>query len=196
MTEAQSKPLNETEEKIVGAAIRCFVRFGARKTAMADIAAEAGVSRQTLYDLFGGKDDLIRASIRVITDRNLAAVRGRLDACETLSEKLDAYFAETVVKSFELLQTAGDAEDLVSGHNEAGRDEIARSHQRHEVLVRELLMPHEKALGANGLTVEQQAHLFVTTVMALKYGASSRNDLDQLLAALLSNVLAVAGTQK
>lgn len=196
MTATQSKPLNETEEKIVGAAIRCFVRFGARKTAMADIAAEAGVSRQTLYDLFGGKDDLIRASIRVITDRNLAAVRGRLDACETLSEKLDAYFAETVIKSFELLQTAGDAEDLVSGHNAAGRDEIARSHQRHEVLVRELLMPHEKALGENGLTIAQQAHLFVTTVMALKYGASSRDDLDQLLAALLSNMLAVAGTQQ
>ncbi|WP_421981234.1 TetR/AcrR family transcriptional regulator [Roseibium sp.] len=196
MIEIQSKPLNETEEKIVEAAIRCFVRFGARKTAMADIAAEAGVSRQTLYDLFGGKDDLIRASIRVITDRNLAAVRGRLDACKTLSEKLDAYFAETVIKSFELLQNAGDAEDLVSGHNEAGRDEITRSRQRHEILICELLAPYEAALAANGLTVKKQAHLFVTTVMALKYGASSRDDLDQLLSALLSNVLAVASTQQ
>lgn len=191
MTETQSKPLNETEEKIVEAAIRCFVRFGARKTAMADIAAEAGVSRQTIYDLLGGKDDLIRSSIRVITDRNLAAVRSRLDACETLSEKLDAYFAETVIKSFELLQTAGDAEDLVSGHNAAGRDEIAHSHQRHEVLVRELLMPHEKALGENGLTIEQQAHLFVTTVMALKYGASNRQDLDELLKTLKTTILAL-----
>ncbi|MEM9631498.1 MAG: TetR/AcrR family transcriptional regulator [Pseudomonadota bacterium] len=189
MTETQSKSLNETEEKIVQAAIRCFVRFGARKTAMADIAAEAGVSRQTLYDLFGGKDDLIRASIRTITDRNLATARDRLHGCKTLAEELDAYFAETVVKSFELLQTAGDAEDLVSGHNEAGREEIARSHLRHEELVREILNPHEAALSAKGLSVRHQAHLIVTVIMALKYSAADRADLDDLLASFKASIL-------
>ena len=59
--------MTETEEKILEAAIRTFLRYGARKPAMNDIAKAAGVSRQTLYDLFGGKEELIRASTRSIS---------------------------------------------------------------------------------------------------------------------------------
>lgn len=189
MTDMTVKPLTETEEKSIAAAIRCFVRFGARKTSMNDIAAEAGVSRQTLYDLFGGKDEMIRASIRTITDQNLALVRQRLAECNTLSEKLDVYFEETVIKSFELLQTARDAEDLITGHNAAGKDEIERSHKRHEALVQGLLEPYSKSVEQRGLTVSQQAHFVVTVIMGLKYGAKSREDLDILLMALKANCL-------
>ena len=95
--------MSETELKIVEAAIRTFVRYGARKTAMADIAQEAKVSRQTLYDVFGGKDELIIASIRHITDQNLSRVNERLGEADSLEDQIDIYFAETIIKSFELL---------------------------------------------------------------------------------------------
>lgn len=193
MTENHAKPLTETEERIIDAAILTFVRYGARKTSMADIAEAAGVSRQTLYDSFEGKDGLIRASIRTVTNRNLSRVRERLEDGGSLADQLDVYFAETIVKSFELLQTAGDAEDLITGHNEAGKDEIARSHERHEALVIELLLPYAKNLAEKGLTVGQQAHFFVTVVMGLKYGAKSREDLDDLLGTLKANCLALTG---
>ena len=189
MNEISTKPLSDTEEKTIAAAIRCFVRFGARKTSMNDIAAEAGVSRQTLYDLFGGKDEMIRASIRSITDQNLAMVRQRLAECATLSEKLDAYFEETVIKSFEMLQNAGDAKDLITGHNAAGKDEIARSHDRHEALIAEILEPYADAMEQHGLSVPEQAHFFVTVVMGLKYGARDRSDLESLIAVLKTNCL-------
>ena len=65
---------------------------------------------------FGGMDELIRASIRTIADHNLAAARERLVTCSTLADKLDAYFAETVIKSFELLQTAGYIESNAHLH--------------------------------------------------------------------------------
>ena len=185
--------MTATEQKIIEAAIRTFVRYGARKTAMADIASEAGVSRQTLYDTFGGKNELIVASIRWITDRNLQAVRDDLAGRTSLSAQLDAYFEGTVIKSFELLQTSGDAEDLVSGHNQAGREEIERSHDKHHALVAELLRPHSRVLADSGLTPEQLAHLVVTVVMGLKYSAKSRDDLDALLATLKAAVLALLG---
>ncbi len=185
--------MTETERKIVEAAIHTFVRYGARKTAMADIASEAGVSRQTLYATFGGKDELIVASIRFITDRNLQAVRDRLEGCDSLSAQLDAYFGGTVVKSFELLQTSGDAEDLVSGHNEAGRGEIERSHEKHQALVAELLAPYSGALADTGQTLDTLTNFIVTVVMGLKYSAKSRGDLDALLAALKTLVLTLLG---
>ena len=54
MTNLKPDTPTETEARIVAAAIQCFVRYGARKTSMADIATAAGVSRQTLYDSFDG----------------------------------------------------------------------------------------------------------------------------------------------
>ena len=185
--------MTATEQKIIEAAIRTFVRYGARKTAMADIATEAGVSRQTLYDTFGGKDELIVASIRCITGRNLQAVRDDLAGCTSLSTQLDAYFERTVIRSFQLLQTSGDAEDLVSGHNQAGRKEIVRSHDKHQALVAELLRPHSRVLADSGLTPDQLAHLVVTVVMGLKYSAKSRDDLDALLVTFKTAVLALLG---
>ncbi len=184
--------MGETEEKIVEAAIRTFVRFGARKTAMADIAEAAGVSRQTLYSTFGGKDELIVASIRAVTDRSLADVRARLAGCSSLTERLGAYLDATVVRSFELLQTSGDAQDLISGHNEAGQMEIARSHDRHEEVVADVLAPHTAHIEAAGHNVGQLAHFVVSVAMGFKYGAASRADLDDLCGTLKTAVRAIA----
>ena len=158
---------------------------------MADIAAAAGVSRQTLYDLFGGKDELIRASIRSITNHNLAEAQARMEPLTALADKLDAYFAETVVKSFELLQEAGDPEDLISGHNEAGKDEIARSHRRHEALVAACLAPFSDPIEATGQTVQSMAHFIVSVAMSLKDRKSDRDDLLAVLDTLKTAIMAV-----
>lgn len=184
--------MSETEKKIIEAAIRVFVRYGARKATMADIAAEAAVSRQTLYASFGGKDDLIVASIRFITETNLGQVRKRLPDCTSLSEQLDVYFAETIVKSFELLKSSSDAADLVSGHNEAGRTEIIASHKLHAELVAELLVPYTRDIGETGQSPADLARFIVAVVMGIKNEAKSREELDKLLASLKIAVLLVA----
>ena len=185
----------DTKKRIIDAAIQTFVRYGTRKAAMSDIASAARLSRQTIYDLFGSKEDLIRACIRAVTDRNLAQVQARLPEHGTLAEQLDIYFAETVAKGFELLQGAGDFEDLIAGHNEAGKDQIARSHARHEELVAGLLAPYAESLRASGLSVGQQAHFIVTVAMGLKYNAKNREDLDALLGALQAHCLSVTGNR-
>ncbi|MFE4453343.1 TetR/AcrR family transcriptional regulator [Streptomyces sp. NPDC056796] len=51
-----------------------------RAVRMVDVAAGAGVSRQTLYNEFGSKDGLARALIRRAADRYLAGVERTLDA--------------------------------------------------------------------------------------------------------------------
>ncbi len=181
--------MTETEEKIIEAAILTFVRYGAKKTAMADIATAADVSRQTLYDLFGNKDELIVASIRHVTNARLTTVRERWEGVATLSGQLDVYLEETIIKSFELLQSSGDPEDLISGHNEAGKVAIWKAHQQHEELIAGILMAYASQIGANGQTVEQLAHFFVTTVMGFKSGATSRSDLENLLDSLKALVV-------
>ena len=191
MTVLQPDTPTETEAKIVAAAIQCFVRYGARKTSMADIASAAGVSRQTLYDSFDGKDGLIRAAIRFVTDQSLQKVREGVAGLSDFADQLDVYFQHTVIESFELLQTAADMEDLMAGHNAAGKEEIEASHQRHEALMTELLMPYAAPLKSLGLSPEAQAHYLIVVIMNLKYSAQTRADLDGLLATLKTGTLAV-----
>ena len=176
--------MTETEGKIIEAAIQAFVRYGAKKTSMADIASGAGVSRQTLYDLFGNKDELIVASIRQVTQTSLNEVQKRWAQNNLLSEKLESYFEETIIKSFELIQSSGDPEDLISGHNDAGKAAIAEAHQQHELIIATVLIDYAQQIENKGQTVDQLAHFFVKTAMGFKSSASSRSDLNELITSL------------
>ena len=52
------QPPDTTRDGILEAARRRFLRFGARKTTMDEVAREAGCSRTTLYAHFRNKEDL------------------------------------------------------------------------------------------------------------------------------------------
>ncbi len=188
--------MSETEERIIEAAIGAFVRYGPKKTTMADIAEAAEVSRQTVYALFGDKDGVIVAAIRHVTDRSLAAVRAGIEDCPSLAGRLEIYFAETTRKSFELLQSSADAEDLISGHNAAGKSEIVRSHRRHEELLSEILAPYQEPIAGHGQSCRELANFVVTVAMAIKYGATSLSELEALLTSLKISVLAVTGASE
>lgn len=53
--------LNETQTRILEATGAVLVRNGQRKLSMSDVAAEAGVSRPTLYRWYPSKVDLLEA---------------------------------------------------------------------------------------------------------------------------------------
>lgn len=53
-----TQPPDGTRERILEAARRRFLRFGAPKTTMDEVAREAGCSRTTLYARFRNKEDL------------------------------------------------------------------------------------------------------------------------------------------
>ncbi len=57
-------PASDTEarSRLLDAARRCFERFGTEKTSITDIAAEAGVTRRTVYRYFDSSDELLRAA--------------------------------------------------------------------------------------------------------------------------------------
>ncbi|MEM9409464.1 MAG: TetR/AcrR family transcriptional regulator [Acidobacteriota bacterium] len=183
----------DTEQKLLEASIRTFVRFGPTKTTMQDVANEAGVSRQTVYDVFGNKDALMVASIRLVTTQSLAIAKTKILELESLAEQLEAYFEHTVRSSFELLQQSGDLEDLIRGHSEAGAEEIERSHERHRLLVADLLAPYEESIREKGETVEGLSRFLVSVAINAKYSARDRDELTALLTTLKNSVLQFAG---
>ena len=60
------------ENHIIIKAIEVVSRHGIQKTTMGDIADAAGVSRQTLYNKFANKDEVLRGAIRYTSEAGLA----------------------------------------------------------------------------------------------------------------------------
>ncbi|WP_242887740.1 TetR/AcrR family transcriptional regulator [Actinomadura litoris] len=58
------RPLTPAGARVLGTASRLFYEHGLRAVGVEAIADEAGVTKKTLYDRFGSKDDLILAYLR------------------------------------------------------------------------------------------------------------------------------------
>ncbi len=54
---------NDTQQRILDAAIQCLKQWGADKTNLNDIAKTAGVTRPTVYSYFPNKSDVIRTAL-------------------------------------------------------------------------------------------------------------------------------------
>ncbi|MFN8036435.1 MAG: TetR/AcrR family transcriptional regulator [Acidimicrobiia bacterium] len=85
--EAETNVRAQTEERILDAARTCFSRFGLRKTAMEDIAREAGLSRGTLYRYFPDKESLYSAVSERETRLFLEEIAQRTAGLDSLEEK-------------------------------------------------------------------------------------------------------------
>lgn len=53
----------DMRDRILAATRRCLIQYGAPKTGISDVAAEAGVSRQSIYTHVGDRSCLIRAAL-------------------------------------------------------------------------------------------------------------------------------------
>src|SRR5437867_10841221 len=67
-----------SRERILAAAERRFATFGYRRTGIAEIAREAGVSAGTIYRHFESKEDVFRAVVRELHDAWLERARQAL----------------------------------------------------------------------------------------------------------------------
>jgi AcrR family transcriptional regulator len=83
---------DEARERIITAAMRCLDRYGPVKTGLSDVAAELGVTRQTVYRLYPSTEELLFAVAEAAADafvnRMVARVRRLTDPAEMLVECL------------------------------------------------------------------------------------------------------------
>lgn len=57
------KQFNETQQRILDAAIECVKQWGIDKTNLNDIAKQAGVTRPTVYRYFASRDEVLTAAL-------------------------------------------------------------------------------------------------------------------------------------
>ena len=160
---------------------------------MNDIAAEAGIARQTLYNAFSNKDEVLQATIRLFTDRAVAAINAGLEKTDDLGERLDVIFRHVAIEPYDLLSASPNAEDIVAGFNAASQQELAAAAERNRAIIAQVMAPTTDAIEKSGLTLDQFADFVQRSATAAKYNATSRKHLLKLLAALKVAALKVAG---
>ena len=85
---AVAEAASAARERILAAAERRFATFGYRRTGIAEIAREAGVSAGTIYRYFESKEDVFRAVVRELHEAWLARARQALAGPGTAVERL------------------------------------------------------------------------------------------------------------
>lgn len=187
--------MNEREKHIIEAAMGLFVRYGVKRTGMSDIATEAGISRQTLYNAFANKDAVLQGTIRFLADRVVADMEAGLEKADDLGAQLDVVFKHVAIVHFDLMHASPNAEDIVAGFNASSRQELEDGAKRNIAIIARILAPHAQAIEKNGLTVAQLADFAQRSATAAKYNALSRKHLLDLLKVLRAAVVKLAGAE-
>lgn len=92
---------SEKREKIVKAAARLFARKGFFNTSVAEIAAEAGVGKGTIYEYVSSKEDLFFAVFEWVSESSWTQARIGLSALSgPASEKIQAV-GRSVIRQWE-----------------------------------------------------------------------------------------------
>lgn len=173
--------MNETELQILNATIGAVSQYGMRRTSVNDIAERAGVSRQTVYNSFGNKEDIYRAAILHMGHLWETQAREKIAAASSISEQLDAMFEIYSVNAFKFSRSKKDAEDMFEDAQIIAKDALKAFHDMARNLYAEILQPFEATLNRQGLSSQGLADQIEMACRGYKRDARSLKHLKQLL---------------
>lgn len=182
----------EVEKKFAVAALAVFKRFGVRKATMEEIAAEARVSKPTLYATFRNKDAALGGAIRFAKDAALKEVTDAW-ADTQLSECLDIFMDRLVLRGFDMLHGSPDAEAFDNAVGDFSLSAI-KTTRNAEVEAMATVFRGTEKLEAIGIDAESFAEFVVNSAMNAKRLAQTRSELEKYLETLKKVVLAILAT--
>lgn len=189
--ECQTVPVQSRDHHIISAALSVFARYGVSKTTMNDIAAEAGVARQTLYNAFPGKSDLLRAAVRMKMEEGLEALREAWSETQDLGARIDAFFAHGVVTWFDAIHASPEFAELLDGMHAVASEEIAEGNARWIAFAEAGMREIGVAPNDPDVTLQEVADFLFTAAKSAKDAAATREELVARLKVLRSAVLSM-----
>lgn len=186
--------MNESEKRIAAAALRVFARYGVKRATMADVAKEASVVRQSLYNVYPNKDAVLRGAIRLYADDQWDKVHAGWDKTDNLGEQLDILFEHFILETWRLVNSSPDAKELAHGFNAAGREEIVLIEEQTIKILENMLEPFREGFASHGQSPASVAAHLLIAISGIKYGATSLKQAKSLAATQKAFILALAKT--
>lgn len=177
-------------EETIAAAKQVFMRYGYKRTTMADIAEAAHMSRPALYLVFPSKEQVFRAvTVRIFTEM-LDEIRQGLERFATPEKKLTFGFDVWNVRGFELVQASPDAKDLYESSYQFAAEVTTKAASDFVVILAEVLEPLVGRQTKVGLSSVQIAQMLASAVAGFKSSVKTTKQLREMIARLITVVLA------
>lgn len=159
---------------------------------MADLCQEAGVSRQTLYNRYRNKDDILRGLIARYTETAIEELALTLQEAPDLAGKLDLIFDRMVVDGYDMVQAMPNAQDFIDGVNAVSQEALEESAARFRAVFAEVLAPYEAAFARAGTSSADLSDFMQRTAKAASMYARDRAHLITQLRTLRQLCLSAA----
>ena len=91
-------------KKIVEHVAQMIISLGVKSVRMDDVANSLGMSKRTLYELFGDKDELLSQSIIYMMERRCKSISEQVGDCDNMLEVL--------MKSIKIFTNSGQMSDM------------------------------------------------------------------------------------
>lgn len=135
-----------TRRLLMRAAEACLSRYGLAKTTMEDVAAEAGMSRRTVYRYFADRDALILAIVERRCRSLIERARGFIESRPTFADSL----VEGLVYMVEQGRRDAYVKMVIGPRNGDAAARILAPTQAGNRMTAELWMPILEAAAARG----------------------------------------------
>jgi AcrR family transcriptional regulator len=182
--------MDAKERKITDAALRLYHRHGYRKVTMMDIAAEAGMSRPSLYASFANKEAIFAALVsRHAGEHEVEAAR-ETARVEGLRERLEILFEIWILRPVATVIDSENGADLLANAAVYSPEATTALYVRFERQLREILQP---AMAADGdLSAADLAHILMMATRGLKATTATLAELRRLVRGLITMAVATA----
>lgn len=114
--------LPDRRRAILQAAFKIFVSYGFKRTTMADIADEAGISRPALYLQFKNKGDIFRAGFEMFVEELLGTMQAILAEPGYLPERVSNAVIAGLVTPFREFVNTPHGEELFDAKQTLAED--------------------------------------------------------------------------
>jgi AcrR family transcriptional regulator len=179
---------------ILDAALRVFGQYGYRRTAMDDIAGEAGIAKGTIYLSFASKEEVFQALSQRLSQRMLAGAEAARHRPGTTKDRLAAMNAAWFGTYAETIRRCPHAAELLDAKHRLSAGLVSAAASQYKRLVRDVLAEAAAAgeldLEPAGLTAETAAELLIGSARGLESSAASPAAYRRYLEALVRVMVA------
>jgi AcrR family transcriptional regulator len=182
-------PAPGRREALLAAARQQFTRYGFRRTAMEDIAREAGVSRPALYLHFRNKEELFRSLAASLQESALADAETALKATGGIADRVRAALEAKVARMIEVVHDSPHGAELLDASSRLCGDLAAASEARLQRMLEDAFRAAARAgeidLRGAGLSAGAAAELIRLAAYGQKVPGGDPADFRRRLARLV-----------
>ena len=174
------------KDKILGAALDVFLRYGYKRVTMNDIAEAAGISRPALYLVFESKEDIFKSVYEHWVKGTLIEIESKIGQLKTPEEKLRAAFELWTVRPFERMRASSEAAELLESTFGFAQDSVSQGYRSFEKILLPVLKSHRKFQSAKTkVSAEKTARVLSGAVRGFKIVAKDVPEIRSLIKELL-----------